>query len=200
MNYRWTEGQFCRSLLSLHKGEELGVLPFLRNGRMVEDFLSSFTIMEGFGDLFFGTDSRLRSVGTAHFQIVQIRIIEIIAYSIDGQTVLTRRQAFQPHRGDSSFAHRVRVREMILVADVAGEALRACWPMDEAGATYFTSNPANRSVRSFGTVCNAGTAARCESHATDDRPVGLEGSSASAHLRGPFGLFRLLPLCSGCVE
>jgi hypothetical protein len=200
MNYRWTEGQFCRSLLSLHKGEELGVLPFLRNGRMVEDFLSSFTIMEGFGDLFFGTDSRLRSVGTAHFQIVQIRIIEIIAYSIDGQTVLTRRQAFQPHRGDSSFAHRVRVREMILVADVAGEALRACWPMDEAGATYFTSNPANRSVRSFGTVCNAGTAARCESHATDDRPVGLEGSSASAHLRGPFGLVRLLPLCSGCVE
>ena len=200
MNYRWTEGQFCRSLLSLHTGEELGVLPFLRNGRMVEDFLSSFTIMEGFGDLFFGTDSRLRSVGTAHFQIVQIRIIEIIAYSIDGQTVLARRQAFQPHRGDSFLAHRVGMREMILVADVAGQALRACWPMDEAGATYFTSNPANRSVRPFGTVCNAGTAARCESHATDDRPVGLEGSSASAHLRGPFGLFRLLPLCSGCVE
>jgi hypothetical protein len=71
----------------------------------VEDFLSSFTIMGGFGDLFSDdtsfnseTDLRLRSVVTAHFQIVQIRIIEIIAYSIDGQTVLARRQAFQPDR------------------------------------------------------------------------------------------------------
>lgn len=134
---------------------------------MVEDFLSSFTIMEGFGDpisddtsISSGTDSRLRSIRTAHFQIVQIRIIEIIAYSIDGQTVLARRQAFQPHRGDSFLAHRVGMREMILVADVAGQALRACWPMDEAGATYFTSNPANRSVRPFGTVCNAGAAVR----------------------------------------
>lgn len=77
----------------------------MRNGRIVEDFLSSFTIMGGFGDLFSDdtsfnseTDLRLRSVVTAHFQIVQIRIIEIIAYSIDGQTVLARRQAFQPHR------------------------------------------------------------------------------------------------------